>query len=169
MENTMANPKRDRKGRKKWIIGLLIAAAVLMLGIGLCDSCISRDVYAAERQCRRVLFFCGDGMERTARNVLENKTVHADHFTGKYMGYDWSCYPDSGVVCFGIGSQGMLGGQYWDLVYSADGTLFGSEDVYVYTEPEGNNIIKALRLRDNWWFRWTDYDGTKMSGTEGAY
>lgn len=57
----------------------------------------------------------------------------------------------------------MLGGQYWELVYTKDGTLWGETDVYFNEEENGNNIVKAERLNGNWWYFWTDYDGTERS------
>ncbi len=82
---------------------------------------------------------------------------------GNRIEYTYSAYRDEGYVVFEIDSQGMLGGQYWDLVYTQDGTFYGESEAYLYKETGGNNIIKAERLNEHWWFRWIDYDGDERS------
>ncbi len=63
------------------------------------------------------------------------------------------------AVNFEIGSQGMLGGQYWRLVYTEKGNYRGETEKYTYYEEGGNNIAFAEKLNENWYFYWIDYDG----------
>ena len=85
--------------------------------------------------------------------------------SGKYKDRDYSLLRVDGgkYVKFDIGAQGLLGGQYWSLIYCPDETFCGESVRYSSKEPEGNNIIKAERLDGNWWYYWVDYDGTKYS------
>ena len=63
------------------------------------------------------------------------------------------------AVNFEIGSQGMLGGQYWRLVYTEKGNYRGEIEKYTYYEKNGNNIAFAEKISENWYFYWIDYDG----------
>lgn len=37
----------------------------------------------------------------------------------------------------------MLGGQYWELVYSKDRTFYVESETYLHKEINGNNIVRA--------------------------
>jgi len=67
------------------------------------------------------------------------------------------------TVQFECGSQGMLGGQYWGLLYIPDNHYLGEKDLYIYNEHQekgnGNNIFIRKKLKDNWFFYYDDYDG----------
>lgn len=64
------------------------------------------------------------------------------------------------------GAQGMLGGQYWGIYYSADNsfcdeygtTVFGEDHKY-YKEAEGNNFFETERIMEHYFFFYQDYDG----------
>ena len=71
---------------------------------------------------------------------------------------------EEGFVSFDIDAQGFLGGQYRELVYTKDGTFYYETDSYLYEETNGNNIVRAERINEHWWYLWNDYDGT-----EGSY
>ena len=76
---------------------------------------------------------------------------------------DYNCYvTDRHEAVFDIGSQGMLGGQYWSLMNTADGAYRGQSETY-YEVWDGNNIIKAEHIDDNWWYLWEDYDASDYS------
>jgi len=61
-----------------------------------------------------------------------------------------------------IDGQGMLGGQYWSLVYTASGFYRGESETY-YEVWDGNNIIKAELIDGHWWYLWEDYDASEYS------
>ena len=83
--------------------------------------------------------------------------------SGDFRDYFYSCYQEEGFVKFDIDAQGFLGGQYWELVYTEDGTLYGESESYLYEETNGNNIVRAEKINEHWWYLWTDYDGTERS------
>lgn len=98
-------------------------------------------------------------MEQIAiASLKQNKDV-----SGDFKEYSYSCYPKDGIVTFSIDAQGMLGGQYWELVYTQDGTFYGETESYLYEETFGNNIMRAEKLNAHGWYLWTDYDGTDRS------
>ena len=47
--------------------------------------------------------------------------------------------------------------------YCIDGTFYCETESYLYKETNGNNIVKAERINEHWWYLWTDYDGTERS------
>ena len=83
--------------------------------------------------------------------------------SGDFGDYFYSCYQEEGFVKFDIDSQGFLGGQYWELVYTQDGTFYGETESYTHEETNGNNIVRAEKINEHWWCLWTDYDGTGRS------
>ena len=55
-----------------------------------------------------------------------------------------------------IDAQGMLGGQYWGLIYCTGDYLEGKE---IEILGGGNNIFITEKIKDNWYFVYEDYDG----------
>lgn len=95
-------------------------------------------------------------LEEIATQTLEDQAVSTSEFKDiSYITFDES----NNMVIFEIGSQGMLGGQYWSLVYCKDGTFHGEFELYTYNQPGGNNLVLAEKLQENWFFCWEDYDG----------
>ena len=58
-----------------------------------------------------------------------------------------------------LNSQGMLGGQYYGLIYSN----FNENKLIVYDEfketGKGNNIFIREKIKNNWYFYYDDFDG----------
>ena len=58
-----------------------------------------------------------------------------------------------------LDSQGMLGGQYYGLIYTKE----SKEKLIIYDEKEetkkGNNVFIRQKIKDNWYFYYEDYDG----------
>lgn len=95
-------------------------------------------------------------LEIIAQDILKNKQSSISEFK-KAHEIKYDKYEDA--VYFEIGSQGMLGGQYWRLVYTEKGTYRGESEKYTYYEEDGNNIAFAEKISENWYFYWIDYDG----------
>ena len=96
-------------------------------------------------------------MERIAADTIENSVdPESEAVEGvAYIKYD----KENGYVVFAIDAQGMLGGQYWSLVYTPNGTYNDQPLKYTWDEESGNNRIIAEKIADNWFFLWEDYDG----------
>ncbi len=138
--------------KKIWIGAAVFLLAGMVVGLlFLRESRKPKTFSTAEALCVKVL--------ENHRQELE--ALAAQGTSGTFREYAY--HAEDGQVCFSIGSQGMLGGQYWELIYTADGTYAGEITQFRYEEPDGNNIVRAKHLTGNWWYRWTDYDGTEKS------
>lgn len=62
-----------------------------------------------------------------------------------------------------IDSQGMLGGQYWGIIYCPSDDLLGNDNIKIYDEntetSDGNNIFIKEKVKDKWYFYYENYDG----------
>ena len=143
------------------IVSIVVAVAILSVAFSLFLDAIKQRTYStAKADCEKVLEQHRVQMEEMAIDCLTSENDGSWYFLDYYC----SCYSDEGFVCFEIDSQGlMLGGQYWELVYTENGTFNGKTDGFLNKEAYGNNIMKAERLDEHWWFVWTDFDGTDLS------
>ena len=139
---------------------ILAVVATLLVGFALLLDAIKPKTYnTAKTECENILEKHRAQLEECALDALSKEQASFD----QCLDYDYICYPEVGHVVFSIDAQGMLGGQYWELVYTKDGTYFNQTETYRREESSGNNVIKAERLDDHWWYVWTDYDGTGRS------
>ena len=114
------------------------------------------DYSEAKRTTQKFLNKHQGDLEKIALQILSGKTEEAEYKGVRYI----SEHVDyTRTVEFFIDCQGMLGVQYWSLIYSEDGTYEGEAERYTYYEPGGNNVIFAEHLQGNWFFYWIDYDG----------
>ncbi len=145
---------------KKRLITAASIVAVLIVGLLCLNSLLAPKTYSTARAtCERFLKKNYEDMQEIAVELLRDGEDAWGHYKDRYCGY----IPEWNAVKFEIDGQGMLGGQYWDLIYTADGVLFGESEEYFDEESDGNNIYKAERLDEHWWYFWTDYDGTDRS------
>lgn len=149
----------------KWKILIILTAiclvliALLSVGIVLLVNAIVPKTYStAKVECVQVLDKYRDELEQIAMDALKS-----DQHTSGYFKEYYYAEQDENLVQFDVDAQGMLGGQYWGLVYTADGTYYGAVDSYLNKETNGNNIVRAERIDGHWWYIWTDYDGTDAS------
>ena len=149
----------------KWKIFVLIIAmciavvALFAAGFETFVNTVTPKTYsAAKKECEKALAEHRTEMEQIAADALEGNGA-----SGKFYDNYYYVDPENGYVVYEIDAQGMLGGQYWELVYTTDGTFGGETESYLYEETGGNNIRKAEKLDAHWWYLWTDYDGTARS------
>jgi len=150
------------KGKKFAIISsiCIIVFAIVTVSLGfLINSIMPKTYSTAKKECEKVLDRYQVEMEQIAADSLKlDKNI-----SGEFKDYYYICYREEGLVTYSIDAQGMLGGQYWELVYSQDGTFYDETESYLYKETNGNNIVRAEKLSQHWWYLWTDYDGTEKS------
>ena len=150
--------------KKKHVIWIVVLAAVIALGAWGIHSGMPKTYSSAKKQCVRLLRWYKGDMERAAEWTYTQTPTGSNYTSGKCRGMYYVRYLSDQTVRFDVGGQGMLGGQHWHLVYTPDGTLYGQDEVYEYRETDGgNNITKAEKIDENWWFLWVDFDGTKYS------
>ncbi len=139
-------------------IFLIIILVLLCCGCGL----ISKSYSSARKTCIQFLESNKEKMNTIAQNVLSDESLSSGYYEDHYYSIKED---DKGekYVTFDIDSQGMLGGQYWNLIYCPNGTYRGESETYYWKEDNGNNIVKAEKIDNNWWYYWIDYDGTEYS------
>ena len=142
------------KARKKVVRSIILASIIIGL-VFIVNSITPKTYTSTKKECEKILKRYQVEMEQIAiaSLKLDKRT------SGNFKEYFYSC-DQEGFVQFDIGEQGMLGGQYWALVYTQDGKFHDETDSYIYEEVDGNNIWKAEKLNEHWWFLWIDYDGT---------
>jgi len=135
--------------KKMLCIGMILS---LLLCISGCGG--EKDFASAKISAQEYLNTNVDQLEHIALQELQAGKASAVSIKGVS-----SVLVSEDMVIFEIGSQGMLGGQYWSLVYTKDGSYHGEKEQYIYREETGNNVTVAHHLLGNWFFLWTDYDG----------
>lgn len=105
-------------------------------------------------------------LEMISKECLYEKNRKTDEFKNKEYYFVKKGEKEYAVI--NIDAQGMLGGQYCDLIYCEDDYLDGNTiDIYdEYKETgSGNNIFIVEKIKDNWYFSYQDWDG-KVDITE---
>lgn len=155
--------------RKFYTCGIVFISviAVLIGGFFILKAVLKPETYSsAKSDCVKVLNKNRAELDEFAEKLLAEtpQSLAGEYPKTPYESFnDYNCYvTNRHEAVFDIGAQGMLGGQYWSLVYTADGTYRGQSDAY-YEVWDGNNIIKAEHIDGNWWYLWEDYDATEYS------
>ena len=136
---------------------ILVAVALLSMCLISCKQ--EKTFTSAKKECESFLSEHRVEMDAIAVAVL----MSGGEESGEHQGHDYYSDLQNRTVTFDIDAQGMLGGQYWSLIYSESGVLHGETDIYLYEEDGGNNVVRAERLDDHWWYCWEDYDGRDLS------
>lgn len=92
---------------------------------------------------------------KTVYNTKESINNPIDNIT--YVSYSDSNHINKEYVQFDIDTRGMLGGQYYGLIYSNDDIIDGN--IKKIHEKNGNNTFIYEKIEDNWYFYYFDYDG----------
>lgn len=144
----------------KSIIAIITTILALLVCIfGLFNFFAPETYSSAKDDCESFLENNRGDMEEIANCLLDKKMDIDGYYKERY--YSYVLRED--YVAFNIDSQGMLGGQYWSLIYTRNGVLYGETEEYLYQETDGNNIVRGERLDEHWWYLWRDYDGTEES------
>lgn len=140
-------------------LGAIAVFALVVAGLWFLLRTTAPKTYStAKEECENFLNRYQAEMEQIATEALQSE----QECSGEFRKHFYRSYKD-GYVSFDIDAQGMLGGQYWELVYTKDGKFGTETETFLHTEPNGNNIVRAEKINDHWWYHWTDYDGTKRS------
>lgn len=152
---------------KKKIIIILFVIIVLISSIGFIsyNNILKEYNYNdAKKQCIKLLNKNISEFVNLSEKAIDSNSTNIN----KYKKYNYKLYHDKNnkeYVKFNIDSQGMLGGQYWGIIYSPNDDYLDEENKKVYNESEerdnGNNVIIYEKIRENWYFFYEDYDGRK--------
>ena len=101
-------------------------------------------------------------LQNVAGEMILNKSKESKSY--KKMSYRYcNDSDDKEYIRFDINAQGMLGGQYYGIIYCPNDNLLNGNSVEIYDENEetgkGNNIFIKEKLKDKWYFYYDDYDG----------
>lgn len=99
-------------------------------------------------------------LKKIAEELYENKSsienpLENARYVGYYYDYRLNYESKEEYVKFDIDAQGMLGGQYYGLIYSKN----NYDELIKNKEIGGNNIFIRQKIKDNWYFYYDDYDG----------
>ena len=106
-------------------------------------------------------------LEIIAEELYEKKTSKNNPYENiRYATYkndsEFSFLKKSEYIQFDIDAQGMLGGQYYGLIYIKD-DIYNSDDLFIYDEnketSKGNNIFIREKIANHWYYYYDDYDG----------
>lgn len=150
------------------VIFLIIISVLFVLFLGILG--IFSDSFDYDSSKEKSTNFLNeniDELNELANYYLTNHNLESKEFKivssirySKTNGIDGK---DMENVRFDIDSQGMLGGQYYGLLYIPENNYLGEEDLYIYDENavkgNGNNIFIRKKIRDNWFFYYDDFDG----------
>ncbi len=122
----------------------------------------SIDYKQAKKESIKFLSANINNLQEISDNMLLNKSNESK----KYKNVSYSYYKNSNnkeYIQFDIDAQGMLGGQYWGIIYCPNDDLLNYNFIEIYDENketgEGNNIFIKEKLKDKWYFYYDDYDG----------
>lgn len=108
-------------------------------------------------------------LENIADELYKSKTTQNNPYKNvSYVSYH--NYPKNNnslenteYIIFDLDSQGMLGGQYYGLIYSKNKNIYNGNSLAIYDENKetgnGNNIEIRKKIDNNWFFYYDDYDG----------
>ncbi len=148
--------------KKTTSICLLLIIIICSLALNGCA-----DQYDYERPKKAALDYLAENESELIElfeRMLEAKPEFPND-SGEYNGnyYSYEKTDTTEYVTLDMDAQGMLGGQYWGLIYCPTNDLIANgADIEIYDEREkdtGNNVFIKQKLKDGWYFYYVDYDG----------
>lgn len=100
------------------------------------------------------------------QNIADEMILNKSKESKNYKKISYRYYKDLNYkeyIQFDIDAQGMLGGQYWGIIYCPKDDLLNGNSIEIYDESKqsekGNNIFIKEKVKDKWYFYYDDYDG----------
>ena len=153
--------------KKRLIIYIVSVIVILLLGIVTLTILTSKsnfDYETAKTKAEKYLNKNEKQLTQLVNELYESKTSRKDSTKGiSYASYensdDFDFKNKTEYIKIELDSQGMLGGQYYGLIYTKE----SKENLFIYDEKEetkqGNNVFIRQKIKDNWYFYYEDYDG----------
>ena len=142
----------------KWIIISIVTIIITIFFIS--NKTEMSDYDKAKKEILKFLTKNITELEKICKESLIKKDTEIHEFKGKVYYNSFRNGKECVVICINV--QGMLGGQYWDLVFCEDDILYNkSIDIngnYI-DDTTGNNIFIMEKLKDNWYLSYEDWDG----------
>lgn len=106
-------------------------------------------------------------LTKIAKEVIKERSD--DGFSTKISEIRSIYYGDSDVisngdyVTFNFYDNGFYHDVDWGLIYSPSNKFEGEDELYTYdqsiNDTKGNNVYVRKKIKDNWFFYYSDYDG----------
>ena len=155
--------------KKKIIIIFIIQILIILSGIFLIALAIDKswknefdrfNYNTAKKITIKYLEHNEEQLEKIVNELYENKSSITDlneniTHAGYYNSNNFNFKNNEEYIKFEIDSQGMLGGQYYGLIYSIN----NNEELIIKEKVNGNNTFIRQKIKDNWYFYYDDYDG----------
>lgn len=140
------------------LVSILITFLIFILGFRLF---VIKDYNSAKKSSIKFLNNNQIELEKIFDKLILNNQENA---SGKYKEKFYIYYSnDEKYIKLDIDSQGMLGGQYWGIIYCPSDALLENNNIKIYDENvetnDGNNIFIKEKIKDKWYFYYEDYDG----------
>ncbi len=150
---------------KLMIVVILISFSGVCMCLHILFGLDDRKKFDYKESEKKTIEFLNDNiyeLNNLAQKYLENHNLESQ----KYKMIQSIIYhkdEELEYVKFDYNSQGILGGQYWGLLYIPDNHYLGEKSLYIYNEYQekgnGNNIFIRKKIKKNWFFYCDDYDG----------
>lgn len=160
------------KNKKAWIIVLIeillvlvvIFLIILFSNLSLKNKFNKFDYVSAKTNSIKYLNKNEEQLKELVDELYESKSSKEDPY--KEISYASYCHRNDldfedkkEYIIISLDTQGILGGQYYGLIYSEETV----EDLIVYDEYKetgnGNNKFIRQKIRGNWYFYYDDFDG----------
>lgn len=155
--------------KKKIVISFFIIFLIMIVGLLLLKITLNSfynkefnkfDYDKAKKITIKYLNKNEEQLKKIAEELYENKSsienpLENARYVGYYYDYRLNYESKEEYVKFDIDAQGMLGGQYYGLIYSKN----NYDELIKNKEIGGNNIFIRQKIKDNWYFYYDDYDG----------
>lgn len=153
--------------KKSVIIYLISVIVIISLGLLVFSVLTNKNEFSyeeAKMNAEKYLNKNEHQLTKLVNELYESKASKKDSMKGvSYASYvnrdDFDFKNQIEYIKMDLDSQGMLGGQYYGLIYTNE----SKEKLIVYDENEitqkGNNIFIRQKIKGNWYFYYEDYDG----------
>ena len=153
--------------KKSLFVYLILAVIILLIGILAFSFLIDKrefDYQEAEEEANYYLEKNEKQLMELVSELYVTKSSKKDSIKGvTYASYvnrdDFDFKNSIEYIKIDLHSQGMLGGQYYGLLYTKEKV----EDYILFDEKKesknGNNVFIRKKIKDNWYFYYDDYDG----------
>lgn len=146
--------------------GLVIMIFIVgIMNLSVCFSLMDNNPSYTDAKSNSEKFFNSNKSElnRIVKKVINSKSEKVNEeykIDGvRYISYDI----EKGYITFDMDCQGVLGGQYWGLIYSISNRYENEEELYIYDQNQkttsGDNIFIREKIKDHWFFYYDDYNG----------
>lgn len=155
--------------KKKIIITFTIQISIIFIGILLIALAINKswkkefdrfDYDKAKKTTIKYLNKNEEQLKTIVDELSENKSsienpIENIKDAGYHNSSNFNFKNNEEYIKFNIDAQGMIGGQYYGLIYSKN----NEEELIKNQDLHGNNIFIRQKIKDNWYFYYDDYDG----------